>query len=179
MRITVFGGSQAREGSDAYAEAEALGDLIARRGHTVLTGGYMGTMEAVSKGAALAGGHVIGVTCDEIEHWHGLSANAWVAEEWKQTTLIERLQLLIGSADTAMALPGGPGTLAEVALMWNLMIVGSLKSKRLILVGPAWKHVIESFFVNLGEFSPAAQRQLLEFAPTSERAAQLLDDPNA
>ena len=50
----------------AYAEALALGELLAQRGHTVLTGGYMGTMEAVSDGAAAAGGHVIGVTCDEI-----------------------------------------------------------------------------------------------------------------
>ncbi len=179
MKISVFGGSQAREGSDAYAQAEALGDLIARRGHTVLTGGYMGTMEAVSKGAALAGGHVIGVTCDEIGRWHGGSANAWVAEEWKQPTLIERLQLLIRSADAAMALPGGPGTLAEVALMWNLMIVGSLQSRRLILVGHAWKHVIDSFFVNLGEYSPATQRQFLEFAPSVEGAAQLLDQVTA
>ena len=59
MKISVFGGSQAHEGSDAYAQAQALGSLLAQRGHTVLTGGYMGTMEAVSKGAAAAGR-----TCD-------------------------------------------------------------------------------------------------------------------
>ena len=126
----MFGGSQAHEGSDAYAEAQSLGNLLAQGGHIVLTGGYMGTMEAVSKGAAVAGGQVIGVTCEEIGRWHGRSANAWVAEEWKQTTLIQRLEVLIRSADAAMALPGGPGTLTEVALMWNLMIVGSLPRGR-------------------------------------------------
>ena len=86
---------------------------------------------------------MIGVTCDEIGRWHGRSANDWVSEEWKQTTLIQRLEVLIRSADAAMALPGGPGTLAEVALMWNLMIVGSLPSRSLILVGPAWKQVMD------------------------------------
>jgi uncharacterized protein (TIGR00725 family) len=175
MKITVFGGSQAGEGSDAYAAALALGGMLAQRGHTVLTGGYMGTMEAVSKGAADGGGHVIGVTCEEIGRWHGRSANAWVVEEWKRTTLIERLETLIRNADAAMALPGGPGTLAEVALMWNLMIVGSLPTRPLILVGGAWNRVMDAFYENLGEYSPSAQRQLLRFAPTAPSAVAMLD----
>ncbi len=67
MKVSVFGSSQPKEGSMAYAEAQELGKLLAQRGHIVLTGGYMGTMEAVSRGAAEAGGHVIGVTCEDIE----------------------------------------------------------------------------------------------------------------
>ena len=63
MNITVFGGAQPKEGSEAYEEARELGKLLAERGHAVLTGGYMGTMEAVSRGAHEVGGHVIGVTC--------------------------------------------------------------------------------------------------------------------
>ena len=47
MKVSVFGGSQPQEGSAAYAEAQNLGRLLAERGHTVLTGGYIGTMEAV------------------------------------------------------------------------------------------------------------------------------------
>jgi hypothetical protein len=146
MKVTVFGGSQLRQGSEGYTLAQDLGALLARRGHTVLTGGYMGAMEAVSRGAAEAGGHVIGVTCEEIGRWHGRSANAWVVEEWKQPTLIQRLEMLVRNADGAIALPGGPGTLAEVAIMWNLMIVGSLPSRPLILVGRAWNHVMDTFF---------------------------------
>jgi uncharacterized protein (TIGR00730 family) len=176
MKITVFGGSQAREGSDAYLQAQALGDLLARRGYTVLTGGYMGTMEAVSRGAAEAGGHVIGVTCEEIGRWHGRSANNWVSEEWKQTTLIQRLEVLIRTADAAVALPGGPGTLAEIALMWNLIIVGSLPPRPLILVGRAWNQVMDSFYENLGEYSPAAQRSLLRFALTPQLSIKLLEE---
>ncbi len=67
MRVSVFGGSQPKEGDAAYTEAQELGRLLAERGHTVLTGGYIGTMEAVSRGANEAGGHVIGVTCEDIE----------------------------------------------------------------------------------------------------------------
>ncbi|MCX6080428.1 MAG: hypothetical protein NTW32_12925 [Chloroflexi bacterium] len=86
MNVTVFGGSQPRPGSVAYVEAYALGQLLAIAGHTVLSGGYIGTMEAVSRGANEAGGHVIGVTCLEIERWRGSGANAWVKEERKFET---------------------------------------------------------------------------------------------
>jgi len=51
-----------------------------------------GTMEAVSRGAAEAGGHVIGVTCEDIEKWRPIGANAWVKEEWRKKTLTERLE---------------------------------------------------------------------------------------
>jgi len=45
MNITVFGGSQPKPRSPAYKEAFKLGKLLAQAGHTVLTGGYIGTMK--------------------------------------------------------------------------------------------------------------------------------------
>src|SRR5215510_9309644 len=118
MNITVFGGSQPKEGDTAYAEAMELGRLLAQRGHTVLTGGYIGTMEAVSRGAHEAGGHVVGVTCEDIEKWRKVGANQWVREERRHTTLLERMNGLIQGCDAAIALPGGIGTIAEISLMW-------------------------------------------------------------
>src|SRR5512147_1733313 len=126
MRVSVFGGAQPKEGEAAYSEALELGRLLAERGHVVLTGGYIGTMEAVSRGAKEAGGHVIGVTCEDIGEWRKVKANAWVMEEIRKKTLVERLHTLIHESDAALALPGGPGTLTEISLMWNLMIVESL-----------------------------------------------------
>ena len=133
MNITVFGGAQPKEGSSGYEEARELGSLLAQRGHTVLTGGYMGTMEAVSRGASDAGGHVIGVTCEDIEAWRKTSANPWVKEERRKKSLIERLQALVEGCDAAIALAGGAGTLTEISLLWNLMIVESLPRRPLIM----------------------------------------------
>ena len=175
MKVTVFGGSQPKEGSQAYTEAQSLGEMLARRGHTVLTGGYMGTMEAVSRGAAGANGHVIGVTCEEIGRWHGHAANRWVGEEWKHGTLLERLRALIENADAALALPGGPGTLTEISLTWNLMIVGSLSRRPLILIGTGWQRIWDEFYAQLSEYSPSSQRELLRFAPSPLAAVEMLD----
>src|SRR5512136_1455593 len=146
MNVSVFGGSQPKEGDASYTEARQLGRLLALAGHTVLTGGYIGTMEAVSRGAAEAGGHVIGVTCEEIEKWRPVKANGWVKEEWRRETLLERLQALVEGCQAAIALPGGPGTLTEIALTWNLMIVNSIPVKPLILVGEGWKTVMSTFY---------------------------------
>jgi uncharacterized protein (TIGR00730 family) len=174
MKVSVYGGSQPREGTQAYADAKSLGETLARDGHTVLTGGYTGIMEAVSRGAADAGGHVIGVTCEEIARSHGRVKNAWVIEEWKKATLLERLQALILGSDAALALPGGPGTLTEISLTWNMMIIGSLPRRPLILVGDAWRHVWEAFYSNLGEYAPTGQRELLHFASSPRHAVEML-----
>ena len=61
----------------------------------------MGTMEAVSRGAHEAGGHVVGVTCESIETWRPVKMNQWAKEERRNKTLIERLQGLINGCDAA------------------------------------------------------------------------------
>jgi len=175
MKVSVFGGSQPREGSKAYTEAWQLGKLLAERSHIVLTGGYMGTMEAVSRGAAEAGGHVIGVTCEDIEHWRPLGANVWVKEEWRKKTLIDRLATLITECDAALALPGGPGTLTEISLTWNLMIIGSLQRRPLILIGNGWQQVLDQVYESFDGYISAQQRELVQFAPDGISAAKLLD----
>jgi uncharacterized protein (TIGR00730 family) len=177
MNITVFGGANPQPGSPAYTEAYELGKLLALAGHTVLTGGYIGTMEAVSRGANEAGGHVIGVTCSDIEAWRGTCANAWVQEERHFATLQERLNELIQACDAAIALPGGPGTLTEIGLTWNLMIIASIPRKALILVGNAWRNVFEEFFRSLGDYIPLPQRNHIQFAADIQSAVSLLTHP--
>ena len=175
MRISVFGGSQPKEGDAAYTEAIELGKLLAQRGHTVLTGGYIGTMEAVSRGASEAGGHVIGVTCETIENWRRVGVNRWVKEERRKKTLLERLQVLIEESDAALALPGGPGTLTEVALMWNLMIVESLHRRPLILIGRGWQSMFDQFFKEFNSYMTAPQREILKFAEDVHTAVKVLE----
>jgi uncharacterized protein (TIGR00730 family) len=174
--VTVFGGSSPKPVEPAYQEAQRLGTLLGKAGYTVLTGGYIGTMEAVSRGAAEAGGNVIGVTCEEIEAWRPGGANAWVSEERRFPTLRERLFTLIDSCHAAIALPGGPGTLTEISLMWNQMITRSLSPRPLILVGPGWKATFESFFNNLESYIPTSQRELIKFSPDVDDAFICLQD---
>ncbi len=173
-RVVVFGGSQPKPGDSAYENALRLGQYLGGAGYTVLTGGYIGTMEAVSRGAAEAGGHVIGVTCDEIEKWRPVKPNAWVREEYRLPTLRQRLFVLIDENDAAIALPGGPGTLAEICVLWNHLLINALAPRPLILIGDEWRTVLEQFFFTMAAYIPIEQRRWLNFTPDVEAGFQLL-----
>ena len=173
-KISVFGGSAPQPGSPAYQQAYELGKLLGAAGMTILTGGYTGTMEAASRGASEAGGHVIGVTSDEIEAWRPIAHNAWVAEEWRCQTLNERLNSLVVNCDAAIALPGGIGTLLEIALTWNQLVIDIIKPKPVILIGAGWQKVVETFFAELGQYVPVDDRQYLAYAPDPNAALELL-----
>jgi len=173
MYITVFGSARPQPGDPDYLQAQRLGEMIAKAGHTVLTGGYVGTMEAVSRGANEAGGHVIGVTCDEVENYRPGGANPWVIEEWHFRTLFERLNHLIEKCDAAIALPGGPGTFTEITLYWNLLILGAVQSKPLILTGGGWQKVFDEYRMNLGQYLADHDWHWLTFVPDVESAVKL------
>jgi uncharacterized protein (TIGR00730 family) len=174
IRVTVFGGSKPIPGDSDYEDALKLGKYLGSCGHTVLTGGYVGTMEAVSKGAALTGGHVIGVTCDEIESWRPVTPNPWVMEERRYPTLRKRLYALIDGCDTAMALPGGIGTLAEIAVMWSQLQTGASSPRPIILIGTGWETTMQSFFDSLGKFISDKDREWLHFTKSVDTAFHLL-----
>lgn len=176
MRISVFGGSAPKPNEPAYREAYRLGQLIGQAGHTVLTGGYIGTMEAVSQGAAEAGGHVIGVTCDEIEQWRSIGPNQWVMEEIRFPSVRERMFTLIEECDAAFALPGGVGTLAEIAVMWNQMQTSAIPARPLFLIGEGWKNTINQFSESFPSYIPPAHRRLITFSMNVETAFWLFSN---
>jgi uncharacterized protein (TIGR00725 family) len=175
MNVTVFGGSQPVQGDPAYEKGVRLGRLLAEAGHTVLTGGYIGTMEAVSRGAAEAGGFVVGITCDEIEAWRPVGCNPFVAEERREPTLRLRLFRLIEDSEAALALPGGVGTLAEIAIMWNHLLTTSISPRPLILIGAEWKQVVDTFYSALGMYISEQQRSWISFAADVDEAVTLLN----
>lgn len=173
MRVTVFGGADPKPMDLQYQDALHLGQLLGTAGHTILTGGYMGTMEAVSRGAAEAGGHVIGVTSDETESWRPAEPNAWVKEQLRFASARERLFALIDNCDAAIALPGGAGTLAEIAVLWKHLLTTS--PRPLILVGLGWQEIFDALFNVFPDHAPPSHQAILSFTPTVQAAFDRLE----
>ena len=144
--ISVFGSAAPIPGSGPFEEARQVGQLLAAAGFAVATGGYSGTMTAVSQGACEAGGHVIGVTCDQIERFRPLGPNRWVQEEIRYPTLRERLLHLVTKSDGMLVLPGGIGTLSEMTLAWSFLQVGEVPAQPLVLLGPLWRQTVQAFY---------------------------------
>ncbi len=168
--ITIFGGSTPVDGDSPFEAAETLGRKLAEAGFTVATGGYIGTMEAVSRGASEAGGRAIGVTCEQIERWRAIAPNSWLTEEIREERLIDRVSRLIEIGDALIALPGGIGTLTEISLAWSLLQIHALKEKPMILVGRMWEQMFAPFFESDNPYVHPVNIQLLRFVEDVEEA---------
>jgi hypothetical protein len=173
MIVAVFGSSQGEPGTKAYNEARMLGKLLAEAGLDVMTGGYCGTMEAISLGASEAGAQTYGVSCEDIERWRPLGVNPWVHTEIRTENLNRRLEILTRQPDAMIALPGGIGTLVEIMLSLNLMVVKSIPTRPLILIGQEWHASFSALFENNSAFISENNRDLVHFAQSNEEAVNL------
>lgn len=116
-----------------YADAaRRVGEGIARRQWTLVYGGSKtGLMGAVARGAKESGGRVIGVLPEFIRKWEVAYDGA--DEMMVVTTMHERKQLLQVRSDVFVILPGGIGTLDELADTLDLRNL-SLHRKPIILL---------------------------------------------
>lgn len=139
--VTVFGSSAPKPGSPAYIAAFELGRRIAENGWQVCNGGYGGTMEAAARGAATAGGVTIGVVCSGLGPFR---PNRYIRKCIRTRTLFDRLKTLIRTGRAYVVLPGGTGTLVELALVLEHYNKNMFPSHRpLILLGEDWLPVVE------------------------------------
>jgi uncharacterized protein (TIGR00730 family) len=168
--ISVFGSSAPRPGSADYEAARTVGHLLAQAGFAVQTGGYSGTMAAASQGASEAGGHVIGVTSAQIEQFRPAPPNQWVVEDIRRQTLRERQLHLISNCHGAIVMPGGIGTLAEMAMMWSLVQVGELSPRPIVTVGGLWQRTLAAFIDEV--YIHPAYQELLTIVRTADEAVK-------
>jgi len=108
--VAVVGASQATE-QDAR-DAEQVGRLLAQAGAIVVCGGRGGVMAAAARGAAQAGGTVIGMLPGEGRD----DANEWVTVSIPTGMGELRNGLIVRAAEAVIAIGGSYGTLSEIAL---------------------------------------------------------------
>jgi len=177
MIISVFGGSAPKPGEPAYEEARKLGFTLGSEGHTLLTGGYVGVMEAISLGGQEADAHVIGATCGQLEVSHLVrTANPYLTEEWHFDTLQERLFAPVERCDAAIAMPGGIGTMAEISIMWNEIIIHAIPRRPLILFGRDWKTTYTEFIDRFNPYIAPQDRDIVTYAEDIPSVVQIIRD---
>ncbi len=104
--------------------ARATGEFIAKQGWKLVFGGAkIGTMGILADGAMQAGGHVTGVIpefLNSVEPFHGELSELIVVK-----SMHERKKIMADMADAFVTLPGGLGTLEELAevLTWRQILL--------------------------------------------------------
>lgn len=169
-RVTVFGGSRCGPDAAEYQEALKLGRLLVEAGFAVCSGGYAGVMEAISRGAHEAGGHVIGVTMEQFK----AAPNIYLEKIEPSADFYSRLQILIRDSVGYIALRGGMGTITEISLVWNKLVMSVLPQRPLILLGDCWPGAIDCLRRHL----VVSDRDMthLTFAATAEEAVAVLQE---
>jgi len=117
--ICVFCGASSGNDPRYATAATAVGEGLARRGiQLVYGGGRLGLMGSVADGALAAGGRVVGVIPRGLVDRE--LAHTGVSELRVVETLHERKAVMAELSDAFIALPGGLGTLEELAevLSW-------------------------------------------------------------
>lgn len=166
--VTIFGGSRCGENSPEYNEAKELGGKLAEAGFTICTGGYLGVMEAASRGAREKGGRVLGIVMNQFKS----EPNRYLTDKVATNHFYERLQNLIVRSVGFVALRGGMGTVTEVSLVWNKLQTGVIDKRPLVLLGECWNNVIKTWQENL--VVSDKDISLLDFAENAEKASRII-----
>lgn len=112
--LCVYCGSQRGVDDRHHRDAEQLGDLLARSGvRLVFGGGSVGLMGVVADAVMAGGGEVLGVIPRGL--FSTEQGHRGITELVEVGSMHERKQRMAAEADAFLALPGGLGTLEELA----------------------------------------------------------------
>src|SRR5260370_5209494 len=131
-------------------------------------------MEAVSRGAKTAGAMTYGVTTE----FFTARANGWIDREIRMDHWQQRLFELIRIGDGFVACKGGTGTLAEIAVVWEMLNKSVIAGKPLVVLGEFWLPVLERVReVELGHPTVRGEctGELVHSAATAPDATEVLE----
>ena len=144
FRVTIFGSSRIERGDPLFNVAKDLAFQLSQLGCDIVTGGGPGLMEAANEGSQE--GDVAGKTKSfglHIELPWEYQPNPYIDRLSSHRTFFSRLHHFVRLSHAYVVLPGGIGTTLETYMIWQLLQVGYLKDRPLILLGDMWHGLVD------------------------------------
>ncbi|HEB99925.1 MAG TPA: TIGR00730 family Rossman fold protein [Thiotrichales bacterium] len=153
--VSIFGSARTPEDHPWYKLAEDIARELSEAGFSVVSGGGPGIMEAANKGAQAGRSPSIGLN---IQLPHEQSGNPYQDIALNFRHFFSRKVMFVKYASAYVVLPGGFGTLDELAEILTLVQTGKTRRIPIILVHrPFWEGLIGWFrdtLVEEGTISP-------------------------
>ncbi|MDO4526510.1 MAG: TIGR00730 family Rossman fold protein [Candidatus Saccharibacteria bacterium] len=130
--VTVFGSARLPQDNKYCLMAAELGELLAKNGHAVVSGGGPGIMEAASRGAYEIGGRTVGFN---IKLSHEQFPNPYLSECFTFEYFFARKVSLALAAKVFVFFPGGFGTMDELSEILCLMQENKMPRMPVFLIG--------------------------------------------
>lgn len=141
--VSVFGSARLKPDNIYCLKAEELGEKLAKRGHTVVTGGGPAIMEAANKGAFEAGGRSVGLN---IKLPHEQHANPYLTTVFEFRYFFARKVMLTFASKAYVFFPGGFGTLDEFSEIILLMQEGKMPKMPVYCYGSEFWNDLDAYF---------------------------------
>jgi uncharacterized protein (TIGR00730 family) len=167
--VTVFGSARTPQDHPYYALAEDLGARLSAAGFAVISGGGPGVMEAANKGAYAGPSPSVGLNI-QLEHEQNANAYQDVGHVFQH--FFARKVMFVKLSSAFVMMPGGFGTLDEMAEVLTLVQTAKIRSVPIILMHtPFWQGLIDWMRGTL-----LAQGMI---SPGDMDLIQLIDEPQA
>lgn len=141
--VSIFGSSRVAPGHPYYQKAEEIALALSEAGFSVVSGGGPGIMEAANKGAYAGKSPSVGLN---IQLPHEQAANPYQDISLNFRHFFSRKVMFVKYASAYVVLPGGFGTLDELAEILTLVQTGKTRRIPIILVNTQfWSGLIEWF----------------------------------
>ncbi len=145
-RVAVFGSARVQPGDKEYSEVREVASRLTGLGCDIVTGGGPGLMEAANEGAASmrdrggprktrSYGLTIAIPYEK--------ANPYLDSVTAHRTFFSRLHHFVRMSQAFMIFPGGIGSTLELMMVWQLLQVGFMTERPVILVGEMWSGLLD------------------------------------
>lgn len=142
-RVAVFGSARVQPGDKEYVGVQELARRLTEMGCDIVTGGGPGLMEAANEGAASSRGirktRSFGLTI-AIPYE---KANPYLDSVTAHRTFFSRLHHFVRMSQAFVIFPGGIGTALELMMVWQLLQVGFMTERPVVLVGEMWAGLLD------------------------------------
>lgn len=141
--VSIFGSARTKPEHPNYQLAEKIGLLLSNNGFSIVSGGGPGIMEAANKGAFQGKSLSIGLN---IVLEHEEVSNGYQDISLRFRHFFTRKVMFVKYATAYVVMPGGFGTLDELAEILTLIQTGKTRRIPVILVNDAfWKGLLGWF----------------------------------
>ena len=177
MNIAVYCAASQSNVSTFYERTEELGNWIAKKSHTlVYGGGNTGLMGVVATSVMKSGGEVIGVMPQFFVERE--IAKKDITKLHIVETMSERKNKMIELSEVYIALPGGPGTLEEIAEVVSWVRVGQTNGICIFYNMEGYYDHLEAFFNHMvtTKLLSKEDRNQIHFVKSLEEIEKLIEN---
>ncbi|MWL88058.1 TIGR00730 family Rossman fold protein [Cupriavidus sp. SW-Y-13] len=156
--VSIYGSARLREDSPYYQKTIEIARLFSDAGFAVISGGGPGIMEAANKGAHAGKSASVGLN---IELPHEQQGNPYQDIAMRFRHFFTRKVTFVKNSDAFIVMPGGFGTLDELAEVLTLVQTGKSRAVPVVMYGSRfWKGLLDWFRFTLLPMGLIAEHDL-------------------